>query len=108
MRSGVKCSTPLKLRLRRRAHTLSGEARAALRIVYTPLHGTGNVPVREVLAHEGFTNVSVVAAQEAPDGDFSTVRSPNPEERDALRLAIAQAEEEGAIWCSVPTRTVTA
>lgn len=78
------------------AHTLSGEARAALRIVYTPLHGTGNVPVREVLAHEGFTNVSVVAAQEAPDGDFSTVRSPNPEERDALRLAIAQAEEEGA------------
>lgn len=78
------------------AHELPAQARAALKIVYSPLHGTGNVPVREVLAHQGFTGVHVVAAQEAPDGNFSTVRSPNPEERDALRLAIEQAEAEGA------------
>ena len=72
------------------------EAKAALRIVYTPLHGTGNRPVRKVLKKAGFTQVSVVDAQEEPDGDFSTVRSPNPEERDALNLALAQAEREGA------------
>lgn len=78
------------------AHELPAEARAALKIVYSPLHGTGNVPVREVLAHQGFTGVRIVAAQEKPDGNFSTVRSPNPEERDALRLAIEQAEAEGA------------
>ncbi len=78
------------------AHELPAGARAALKIVYSPLHGTGNVPVREVLAHQGFTGVQIVAAQEQPDGNFSTVRSPNPEERDALRLAIGQAEAEGA------------
>ena len=64
-----------------------------LRIVYTPLHGTGNVPVRRILA--GF-DVSVVEAQAKPDGDFSTVRSPNPEEQDALTLALAQAADCGA------------
>lgn len=64
-----------------------------VKIVYTPLHGTGNIPVRRILADK---NVSVVAAQELPDGEFSTVRSPNPEEHDALQLAIEQAKEEGA------------
>ena len=64
-----------------------------LKVVYTPLHGTGNVPVRRILA--GY-NVSVVAEQALPDGDFSTVRSPNPEEKDALTLGIAQAERENA------------
>lgn len=64
-----------------------------LRIVYTPLHGTGNIPVRRILADK---NVSVVADQELPDGEFSTVRSPNPEEHDALLLAIEQAKAEGA------------
>ena len=64
-----------------------------LKIVYTTLHGTGNVPVRRIL--EG-KNVSVVKEQELPDGDFSTVRSPNPEEKDALTLALKQAEAEGA------------
>ena len=64
-----------------------------LKIVYTPLHGTGNVPVRKIL--EG-KNVSIVASQELPDGDFSTVRSPNPEEKDALNLALEQAKSEGA------------
>ncbi len=64
-----------------------------LKIVYTPLHGTGNVPVRKVLEDK---NVSVVESQELPDGDFSTVRSPNPEEKDALTLAIEQAKTEKA------------
>ncbi len=64
-----------------------------IKIVYTPLHGTGNVPVRKIL--EGM-NVSVVKEQELPDGNFSTVRSPNPEEKDALTLALKQAEGEDA------------
>lgn len=64
-----------------------------LKIVYTPLHGTGNVPVRKVLEDK---NVSVVESQELPDGNFSTVRSPNPEEKDALTLAIEQAKAENA------------
>ncbi|MEE1010552.1 MAG: phospho-sugar mutase [Acutalibacteraceae bacterium] len=67
--------------------------KSELKIVYTPLHGTGNIPVRKIL--EG-KNVSIVASQELPDGDFSTVRSPNPEEKDALNLALEQAEKEGA------------
>ena len=66
---------------------------SAVKVVYTPLHGTGNIPVRAVL--EPF-HVSVVASQEQPDGDFTTVRSPNPEERDALTLGIEQARAEGA------------
>lgn len=64
-----------------------------LKIVYTPLHGTGNVPVRKIL---NGMNVSVVKSQELPDGNFSTVRSPNPEEKDALTLGIEQAKAEGA------------
>ncbi len=64
-----------------------------IKIVYTPLHGTGNIPVRKIL--EGM-NVSVVKEQELPDGNFSTVRSPNPEEKDALTLALKQAEGEDA------------
>lgn len=67
-----------------------------LKIVYTPLHGTGSRPVRRVLKEIGFTNVLVVPEQEQPDPDFSTVASPNPEERAALRLAIELAEKEGA------------
>lgn len=64
-----------------------------LQVVYTPLHGAGNIPVRRAL--EGF-EVSVVKEQEFPDGNFSTVRSPNPEDRKALELAIAQAQQEDA------------
>lgn len=63
------------------------------KIVYTPLHGTGNVPVRHMLG--GF-DVHVVKEQELPDGNFSTVRSPNPEEKDALNIAIEYAKEIGA------------
>ena len=64
-----------------------------IKIVYTPLHGTGNIPVREMLKN---FDVSVVKEQELPDGDFSTVRSPNPEEKDALNIAIEYAKEIGA------------
>ena len=64
-----------------------------IKVVYTPLHGTGNVPVRRILADYA---VSVVPEQEMPDGDFSTVRSPNPEERDALTYALAQARKAQA------------
>lgn len=69
------------------------EESSELKIVYTPLHGTGNIPVRKIL--EGM-NVSVVKEQEMPDGNFSTVRSPNPEEKDALNLGIEQAKRENA------------
>lgn len=64
-----------------------------LKIVYTPLHGSGNIPVRRML--EGM-DVTVVKEQELPDGNFSTVRSPNPEEKDALTIAIKKAKELGA------------
>ncbi|OPH51352.1 phosphoglucomutase [Paenibacillus ferrarius] len=66
------------------------------RIIFTPLHGAGNVPVREVLKAVGFGQVRVVAEQEQPDAQFSTVKSPNPEEREAFTLAIAQAKEWNA------------
>lgn len=69
------------------------EEKSELKIVYTPLHGTGNIPVRKIL--DGM-NVSVVKEQEKPDGIFSTVRSPNPEEKDALTLGIEQAKRENA------------
>ena len=69
------------------------DEKSDLKIVYTALHGTGNIPVRRML--EG-KNVSIVKEQELPDGNFSTVRSPNPEEKDALTLALKQAETEGA------------
>lgn len=69
------------------------EEKSDLKIVYTPLHGTGNIPVRKML--EGM-DVTVVKEQELPDGNFSTVRSPNPEEKDALAIAIEKAKEIGA------------
>lgn len=69
------------------------EEKSDLKNVYTPLHGTGNIPVRKML--EGM-DVTVVKEQELPDGNFSTVRSPNPEEKDALTIAIEKAKEIGA------------
>ncbi len=69
------------------------EEKSDLKIVYTPLHGTGNIPVRKVL--EGL-DVTVVKEQELPDGNFSTVRSPNPEEKDALTISIQKAAEINA------------
>ncbi|MDI3534940.1 MAG: phosphoglucomutase [Thermosediminibacterales bacterium] len=66
------------------------------KIVYTPFHGTGNVPVRRVLTELGFKNVIVVKEQELPDPDFSTVKYPNPEEHEAFELAVELAEKENA------------
>lgn len=67
-----------------------------LKIVYTPLHGTGNIPVRRILAELGFTNVYVVKEQELPDGNFPTVSYPNPEDKNAFSLALRLAEEVDA------------
>ncbi len=63
------------------------------RIVYTPLHGAGNLAVRAALGAIGFEQVHVVAEQEKPDANFSTVKSPNPEEREAFALAIAEGKK---------------
>ncbi len=70
-----------------------------LPIVYTPLHGAGAVPVRELLTRVGLTNVISVPEQSVPDGHFPTVTAPNPEDPNAFRLAIALAEEKGARVC---------
>ncbi|MGM9509283.1 phospho-sugar mutase [Larkinella sp. GY13] len=63
-----------------------------LNIVFTPIHGTGITLVPRVLKALGFTNVNIVEEQAEPDGNFPTVKSPNPEERDAMRLALEKAE----------------
>ncbi len=65
----------------------------SFKIVYTPLHGAGNKPVRRILSENGFKNVIVVKEQELPDSQFSTVKSPNPEEKSAFELAIKLAAE---------------
>lgn len=65
-------------------------------IVYTPLHGTGNMPVTEVLKRIGFSNLHIVPEQAEPDANFSTVKSPNPEEREAFTLAMKLGEEVNA------------
>ena len=67
-----------------------------IRIVYTPLHGTGNLPVRRVLKELGFEKVYVVKEQELPDGSFPTVAYPNPESPLAFELALKLAEEVNA------------
>ena len=67
-----------------------------LKIVYTPLHGTGNIPVRRILREIGFENVYVVPEQELPDGDFPTVEYPNPEAKEAFTLALKLAKEVDA------------
>ncbi len=63
-----------------------------LKIVYTPLHGTGNIPVRRILKEIGFTNVTVVPEQELPNGDFPTVSYPNPEAKEAFELGLKIAK----------------
>jgi phosphomannomutase len=65
-------------------------------IVYTPLHGVGNAPVRAAMAQAGFTSVHSVAEQAEPDGEFPTVAFPNPEEKGALDLSYALADRVGA------------
>ena len=70
-----------------------------LHVVYSPLNGTGNVPVREILHRLGNVRVDVVAAQEEPDGHFPTCPRPNPENLDAMTLAIEKALQAGADLC---------
>ena len=72
------------------------KAADSLKIVYTPLHGTGNLPVRRVLKELGFTNVYVVPEQEKPDGDFPTVPYPNPETEAAFALGLEIAKKVNA------------
>ena len=67
-----------------------------VKIVYTPLHGAGNIPVQRVLKELGFTNVYVVPEQENPDGDFPTVSYPNPEDKKAFKMALELAEKVDA------------
>ena len=72
------------------------EQAESIKIVYTPLHGTGNIPVRRTLKELGFKNVFVVPEQEKPDGDFPTVSYPNPESAEAFELALKLAKKEDA------------
>lgn len=65
-------------------------------IIYTPLHGTGNIPARRVMKELGFENVYVVPEQELPDGDFPTVSYPNPEAEEAFALGLKLAKEKDA------------
>ena len=67
-----------------------------LKLVYTPLHGAGNIPVRTILSRIGIPNVAVVEEQEKPDGSFPTVTAPNPEDPNAFTLAFKLAERTGA------------
>ncbi len=67
-----------------------------MKFVYTPFHGTGNKPVRKILDRIGFKNVIVVKEQENPDGDFPTVESPNPENKEGFTIAIDLAKQHGA------------
>lgn len=69
---------------------------ADMKIVYTPLHGTGNIPVRRVLKELGFQNVYVVPEQELPDGEFPTVSYPNPEAAEAFELGLALGKKVDA------------
>ena len=63
-------------------------------MIFTPLHGTGGRLVPELLQQQGFENVKVVKEQMVPDGDFSTVGSPNPEDRDAFKMAVEKATDD--------------
>ena len=76
-------------------HPVTGEG-SKLKIVYTPLHGTGNLPVRRILGELGFEHVYVVPEQELPDSEFTTVGYPNPEDPKVFELARKLAEEVGA------------
>ncbi|MGL4737233.1 MAG: phospho-sugar mutase [Cellulosilyticaceae bacterium] len=67
-----------------------------LRIIYTPIHGSGNIPVRTMLDRLGFSDVHIVAEQELPDGNFPTAPYPNPEDKKVFELAIAMSEEISA------------
>ncbi len=73
--------------------SLAQEIGPELKVVFTPLHGTANKPVRKALETIGYTNVTVIAEQELPDPNFSTVKSPNPEEKAAFEYAVNKGKE---------------
>src|SRR5471030_1878828 len=70
------------------------EKASNLKVIYTPIHGSGNIPVRSVLEQLGYSNVKVVKEQEAPDGNFPTASYPNPENPDVFELAVKMAKTE--------------
>ena len=70
------------------------EKASSLNVIYTPIHGSGNVPVRTVLKQLGYSNVKVVKEQELPDGNFPTASYPNPENPDVFKLALEMAKTE--------------
>ena len=72
------------------------EMQDQITIIYTPLHGTGNIPARRVMKELGFEHVYVVPEQELPDGNFPTVSYPNPEAKEAFELVLAMAKEKNA------------
>jgi phosphoglucomutase len=78
---------------------LAREMGENLKIVYTPLNGTGNLPVRRILREIGMKHVYVVPEQELPDGDFPSVKVPNPEDPDAFRLAVKMQKRLNADLC---------
>ncbi len=83
----------LKLRIREDAPIKAGDD---FTIIYTPFHGTGNIPVREVLKKAGYEKVIVVKEQEMPDPAFSTVKSPNPEDKEGFYIAVDYAKKHNA------------
>ncbi len=76
--------------------TMHGFDRSKLKIVFTPIHGTSITAIPQVLEKAGYKNITIVKEQEQPDGDFPTVVSPNPEEHDALKMAVNLAENKKA------------
>ena len=78
---------------------LAREMGKTLKIVYTPLHGSGNLPVRRIFKEIGMENVYVVPEQELPNGNFPTVKVPNPEDPGAFELALKMQKELGADLC---------
>ncbi|GAB6170380.1 phospho-sugar mutase [Clostridium carnis] len=80
------------------------EKASDLKVIYTPIHGSGNIPVRRVLKELGYTGVDVVKEQEAPDGNFPTASYPNPEEPAVFKLALemAKTEEPDVIFATDP------
>ena len=79
-----------------KAQSLGTEIPDDFKVVYTPLHGSGNIPVRKILSEIGVNNVFVVPEQENPDGNFPTVKSPNPENSEAFDIAVEYAKKQNA------------
>jgi phosphoglucomutase len=77
-------------------NTLRKKSKSLIKIVYSPLHGSGYQIVPDVFKYFGFNNISIVQEQEMPDGNFPTVKYPNPEEKDAMKLSLELAEKTDA------------